>query len=85
LIAPGVFIGGSTTIGAYSMIAGKTDIGPHNTIGKDSIFGARSCVLKSLDGGQMYAGNPARPIKEKQERDAVFTRLKLLEKRLKKQ
>ena len=50
-----------------------------------SIFGARSCVLKSLDGGQMYAGNPARPIKEKQERDAVFTRLKLLEKRLKKQ
>ena len=85
LIAAGVFIGGSTTIGAYSMIAGKTDIGPHITIGKDSIFGARSCVLKSLDGGQMYAGNPARPIKEKQERDAVFTRLKLLEKRLKKQ
>jgi UDP-3-O-[3-hydroxymyristoyl] glucosamine N-acyltransferase len=32
----------------------------------------------------MYAGNPARPIKEKQKRDAVFTRLELLEKRLKK-
>jgi len=45
---------------------------------------ARSCVLKSLDGGQLYAGNPARPLKEKQKRDAVFTRLELLEKRLKK-
>ena len=85
LMAAGVFVGGSTTIGAYSMVAGKTDIGPHIIIGKASIFGARSCVLKSLKGGQMYAGNPARPIKEKQERDAVFTRLKLLEKRLKKQ
>ena len=85
LMAAGVFVGGSTTIGAYSMVAGKTDIGPHIIIGKESIFGARSCVLKSLKGGQMYAGNPARPIKEKQERDAVFTRLKLLEKRLKKQ
>jgi UDP-3-O-[3-hydroxymyristoyl] glucosamine N-acyltransferase len=67
------------------MVAGKTDIGPHIVIGKESIFAARSCVLKSLEGGQMYAGNPARPIKEKQERDAVFTKLKLLEKRLKKQ
>ena len=48
------------------------------------MFAARSCVLKSLDGGQLYAGNPARPLKEKQKRDAVFTRLELLEKRLKK-
>ena len=32
----------------------------------------------------MYAGNPARPIKEKQKRDAIYTRFELLEKRLKK-
>jgi UDP-3-O-[3-hydroxymyristoyl] glucosamine N-acyltransferase len=66
------------------MIAGKADIGPHVILGSESVIAARSCVLKSLDGGQMYAGNPARPIKEKQKRDAVFTRLELLEKRLKK-
>ena len=84
LLAGGVFVGGSTVIGAYSMIAGKTDIGPHVILGGESVIAARSCVLKSLDGGQMYAGNPARPIKEKQKRDAVFTRLELLEKRLKK-
>ena len=84
LLAGGVFIGGSTLIKAYSMIGGKSDVGPHIVLGKESILAARSCVLKSLNGGEMYAGNPARPIKEKQKRDAVFTRLELLEKRLKK-
>ena len=66
------------------MIGGKSDIGPHIVLGEESILAARSCVLKSLNGGEMYAGNPARPIREKQKRDAVFTRLELLEKRLKK-
>lgn len=84
LLAGGVFIGGSTLIKAYSMIGGKSDIGPHIVLGEESILAARSCVLKSLNGGEMYAGNPARPIREKQKRDAVFTRLELLEKRLKK-
>jgi UDP-3-O-[3-hydroxymyristoyl] glucosamine N-acyltransferase len=32
----------------------------------------------------MYGGNPARPIKEKQKRDALFTRFEILEKKLKK-
>ena len=85
LLAAGVTVGGSTTIGAYSQIGGETAIGPHLVLGKECMFAARSCVLKSLDGGQLYAGNPARPLKEKQKRDAVFTRLELLEKRLKKQ
>ena len=84
LLAAGVTVGGSTTIGAYSQIGGETAIGPHLVLGEECMFAARSCVLKSLDGGQLYAGNPARPLKEKQKRDAVFTRLELLEKRLKK-
>jgi UDP-3-O-[3-hydroxymyristoyl] glucosamine N-acyltransferase len=84
LLAAGVTVGGSTTIGAYSQIGGETAIGPHLVLGEECMFAARSCVLKSLDGGQLYAGNPARPLKEKQKRDAVFTGLELLEKRLKK-
>ena len=55
-----------------------------NCLGEKSIIAARSCVLKSLPGSEMYAGNPARPIKEKQKRDAIYTRFELLEKRLKK-
>ncbi len=84
LLAGGVFIGGSTKIKDFVTIAGKSDIGPHITIGKKSVIAARSCVLKSLPGSEIYAGNPARPLKEKLKRDAIHTRFKLLEKRLKK-
>ena len=84
LFAGGVFIGGSTKIKDFVTIAGKSDIGPHITLGEKSVIAARSCVLKSLTGSEMYAGNPARPIKEKQKRDAIYTRFELLEKRLKK-
>lgn len=84
LLAGGVFIGGSTKIKDFVTIAGKSDIGPHITLGEKSVIAARSCVLKSLPGSEMYAGNPARPIKEKQKRDAIYTRFELLEKRLKK-
>ena len=84
MFAGGVFIGGSTTIEDYVTVAGKSDIGPHITIGAKSVIAARSCVLKSLPGSEMYAGNPARPLKEKQKRDAIYTRFELLEKKLKK-
>ncbi|MEL1226813.1 MAG: UDP-3-O-(3-hydroxymyristoyl)glucosamine N-acyltransferase, partial [Candidatus Neomarinimicrobiota bacterium] len=77
LLAGGVFIGGSTQIEDYVTIAGKSDIGPHITLGAKSVIAARSCVLKSLPGSEMYAGNPARPIKEKQKRDAIYTRFEL--------
>ena len=84
LISGGTFLGGSVTIGSYSMLGGKVDVGPHVIVGEKSIFAARSVVLKSVKGNQMYAGNPAREIKEKQKRDAVFTKVEILEKRLKK-
>ena len=73
LIAGGVFIGGSSIIEDFVTIAGKSDIGPHIKIGSKTVLAARSCVLKSLPGSAMYGGNPARPIKEKQKRDALFT------------
>ncbi len=84
LIAGGVFIGGSSIIEDFVTIAGKSDIGPHIKIGSKTVLAARSCVLKSLPGSAMYGGNPARPIKEKQKRDALFTRFEILEKKLKK-
>ena len=83
LVAGGVFIGGSATIEDYVTIAGKSDVGPHVTIGSKAVLAARSCVLKSLPGSAIYAGNPARPIKEKQKRDALFTRFEILERKLK--
>ena len=84
LLAAGVFIGGSTNVEDYVTIAGKSDIGPHINIGSKSVIGARSCVIKSLKGSETYAGNPARPLREKLKRDAILTRFEILEKKLKK-
>lgn len=38
-------------------------VGPGVTIGKGTVVGARSTVLKDLPGGMICYGNPARPIK----------------------
>lgn len=84
LLAGGVFIGGSTHIKDYVTIAGKSDIGPHIEIGQEAVIAARSCVLKSLPGKEIYAGNPARTLKEKQKRDAISTRVSIIEKKLRK-
>ena len=77
-------ISGSTHIKDYVTIAGKSDIGPHIEIGQEAVIAARSCVLKSLPGKEIYAGNPARTLKEKQKRDAVSTRVSIIEKKLRK-
>ena len=39
----------------------------------ESIVASRSGVTKSLSGGEMYGGFPARPIKEQNKRDAVYS------------
>jgi putative colanic acid biosynthesis acetyltransferase WcaF len=46
-------------------IATDVYIGPGVTIGKGALIGARSSVFKSLDGGYIYVGNPAKKIKER--------------------
>jgi putative colanic acid biosynthesis acetyltransferase WcaF len=40
-------------------------VGPGVTIGKAAVVGARSSVFKSIEGGKIYAGNPAKIIKER--------------------
>jgi UDP-3-O-[3-hydroxymyristoyl] glucosamine N-acyltransferase len=82
LIAGGVFIAGSTVVEKFCVFAGKSDIGPHLHVGEKTILAARSLLLKSVKGDEMYAGNPARPIKEKQKRDAIFKRIEKLEKKM---
>lgn len=40
-------------------------VGPGLTIGKGAVIGARSSVFKSLEGGKVYAGSPAKFIKDR--------------------
>ena len=70
LITAGFAVAGSTEIGDYCTFAGQVGIAPHVKIGSDSVFAAKSGVTKSLEGGKVYAGFPAREIKEHNKREA---------------
>ena len=70
LITAGFAVAGSTEIGDYCTFAGQAGIAPHVKIGSNSVFAAKSGVTKSLEGGKIYAGFPAREIREHNKREA---------------
>ena len=82
LITAQVGIAGSTKIGDNCQIGGQAGIVPHVEIGSYSIIAAKSGVTKSLKGGQMYGGYPARPIRDQHKRDAVHREVSLIKKKV---
>ena len=70
LITAGFAVAGSTEIGDYCTFAGQVGIAPHVKIGSNSVFAAKSGVTKSLEGGKVYAGFPAREIRKHNKREA---------------
>ena len=81
LLAAEVGIAGSVEIGDYCVFAGHSAVAPHVKLGSRSILAAKTGVTKSLAGGKTYAGMPAREIKEKNRRDAIFAEVNILKKR----
>jgi UDP-3-O-[3-hydroxymyristoyl] glucosamine N-acyltransferase len=79
-----VGIAGSAEIGDYCIFAGQSAVRDGVVIGKGAIFAAKSGATKSLPGGKIYAGMPAREVREKNKRDAVYSQVISLKKRLKK-
>ena len=57
--------GRSIRIGSQVWIASDVFVAPGVTIADGVVVGARSTVLRSLDGGHVYAGNPARAVKRR--------------------
>ena len=83
LMAGHVTIGGSTKVGDYCVFGGQAGAIDHIKIGDRSMFACYTAAMKDLSGGKIYSGAPAREIKEKNRRDAVFVEVKQLKKRLK--
>ncbi len=79
-----VGIAGSSEIGDYCIFAGHSAVRDGVIIGNRAVFAAKSGVTKSLPGGKIYAGMPAREIREKNKRDAAHSQIVSLKKRLKK-
>ncbi len=82
LITAHVTIAGSVKIGAYCVFGGQAGVADHITIGTRAMFAAKTGVTKSLPGGKIYAGMPAREIHETNKRDAVYLEVQSLKKRL---
>ena len=82
LITAQVGIAGSAKIGNNCQMGGQSGVVPHVDIGPDSIIASKSGVTKSLSGGQMYGGYPARPIKEQHKRDAIYSEVSILKRKL---
>lgn len=84
LLAAGVAIAGSVTVEDFCIFAGQSGIVPHVSIGSKSIIAAQSGVTKSLKGGEIYSGMPARKIREQHQKDAILSSVSNLKKRIEK-
>lgn len=82
LLTAHVVIAGSVEIGEFCVFGGQSGVTDHISIGDRAMFAAKSGITKSLPGGKIYAGMPAREIKEKNKRDAVHQEVKILKKQL---
>jgi len=83
LMASHVTIGGSTKVGDFCVFGGQAGAIDHIKIGNKAMFACYTAAMKDLPGGKIYSGAPAREIKEKNRRDAVYVEVKQLKKRLK--
>ncbi|WP_169545581.1 UDP-3-O-(3-hydroxymyristoyl)glucosamine N-acyltransferase [Sneathiella aquimaris] len=64
IIAAQTGISGSSTVEDYVLLGGQVGVTGHLTIGSGAQVSAMSGVISDIPKGQVYAGFPARPIKE---------------------
>lgn len=65
--APGVFIGGRSEIGSGTYIGTHVAIKEKTKIGSNSVVGMGSVVQRDIPDNVIALGNPARPMKQKDE------------------
>lgn len=82
ILTAGFGIAGSTEVGDYCTFGGQVGVGPHLTIGNNTMVAAKSGVTKSLKGGKIYAGYPAREIEEHNKRLALINQISTLRKKV---
>lgn len=83
LIVSQVGISGSTIIGNYVTMAGQAGAAGHLKIGDKATLTGRTGAIKDLEGGVVYMGMPARPMREELKKQANLARLPKLIKEVK--
>lgn len=64
MIAGSAGVAGSATIGDRVVIGGMVGIADHKTVGDDAIIAGKAGIGRNVEPRGIYAGFPARPIKE---------------------
>ena len=82
LICSQVGIAGSTTLGNGCVLAGKVGVADHLVIGDHVAVMAKSGITKNLEGGAVYYGMPARPVKDTLRIYSQLTKLSDMRQRL---
>ena len=68
-------LAGSTTVGAYCRFGGRSGAVDHIEVGDKVDVAANSVLTRSVEGGAVYAGFPAVPIREWRRLQVVLRRL----------
>ncbi len=83
IIVAQVGIAGSSIIGRGVMLGGQVAVAGHIKIGDLAQLAAKSGASKTLEGGKVYYGIPAKPIMESRRIEAALRNLPQLMKRVK--
>jgi UDP-3-O-[3-hydroxymyristoyl] glucosamine N-acyltransferase len=75
VIAAQTGFSGSGVVGDFVMMGGQTGVADHVAIGDKSQIAARGGVTRTLPGGQVYGGFPAKPVREWRRETATLSRL----------
>lgn len=55
----------SISIGAYAWVAAEAFVGPGVSVGEGAVLGARAVTVKDLEAWSVYAGNPAKRLRDR--------------------
>jgi len=68
-------LAGSSKLGNYVTVAAQVGVGGHIEIGDKAILSGRTGATKSLAGGAVYSGFPARPMREDSRKQGALSKL----------
>jgi UDP-3-O-[3-hydroxymyristoyl] glucosamine N-acyltransferase len=75
IIVSQVGISGSCEIGDRAVLGGQVGVADHLRVGADSFVAAKAGVSRSLEGGRIYGGFPAKPVEQWRREVGVLSRL----------
>ncbi len=68
-------LAGSSKLGNYVTVAAQAGVGGHIKVGDKAILAGRAGATKSLEGGMVYSGFPARPMREESRKQGALSKL----------